>query len=183
MFTATEPVIRNIKVGFRYNTETRSVNDIKGILTRLESKHLHNFSVLRSCYVYTIFWTGGYVNITGIRNRSEIDKSEKHIMNLMKLNTEDITQQLEVHNICASGTFSKIIDLERTRKYIKHNTSHRVTLNLEYFPALFIRIKKLGTCVLYRNGKYSLMAIRQFNQVEEFIKYLLMKKLCIFMKI
>ena len=179
MISASEPIIQNIKVGFRYEVKNTPSSSIRERLQQKNSKNLHNFSVLRDKFVYSIFWTGGYVNITGIRNANKIQEAQNHIIELLNL---DCRQSAEIHNICASGKLSKAVNLERIRDYVSNNTKDKVILNLSFFPALFIKVRNFGTCVLYRNGKYSLVAVRKFEDLIPFISYI-RNLICVSMRV
>ena len=144
MISASKPIVRNIKVGFRYDNKRKSSSEIKEILTLLNSKHLHNFSILRNKYIYSIFWTGGYINITGINTEKEIITARDHIKNLLQI--EEILGPTQIHNICASGKLSSTVNLEKIREHLTKFTDYKTILNLSYFPALFFTIKNLGFC-------------------------------------
>lgn len=159
MLLASEhPVIRNLKIGVNINLR--------------ESKHLlinnhcivnySNYSVLRDIFVYIIFWSGNYVNITKIRKECDIAKAVKHFKTLIKCDSETKTT---IHNICASGIFKKKHNLKLLHGYMKENENNaRVKFNQNVFPALYVKYSN-GTCIIFQNGKYTIVGCKSRKQV------------------
>lgn len=168
MYQPSFPKVQNIKIGFRYDSKTYNQNYIKEKLDHLSTKHSHNFSVLRNKYVYIIYWTSGYVNVTGIKQEALIADSQLHFSYLMNIK-EEISDP-SIHNICASGRFSNQIDLERIHEIVREKSLLSAIYNLSYFPALFLKNPKYGTCVMYKNGKYSLVGVKKTENIIPFIE-------------
>ena len=163
-----EPAVNNVKIGFRYDYKKhtpllfkKKLDNIKG-----ELKHYHNFSKWRNKFTYLIYWTKGYVNTTGIKNLVDIDESKHHFMKLLDITEEDITSQPSIHNICASGSYSKVINIPKIEKHLREfEKTYRVTYHRSYFPAIFVKIPNIGTCNLFRNGNFSIVGVRQMENI------------------
>lgn len=167
MLYASIPIVRNIKIAIQFDTKKYSTKILKNNIDKkgLIIKHYHNFSVLRSEFVYSVFWSSGYVNITKIPSLEAIEKSKDQILRIMNICPEDLILNHSVQNICASGSFSQSFNLHEIGK---RWDSEQISLrkNLSAFPAIFAKCNNLGTCVLFQNGKYSLVGVRKEINLE-----------------
>lgn len=163
MLNVSSPIIRNIKIAIQFSTENCNISDLKHRVDNLTipATHYHNFSVVRESFVYSVFWSCGYINITKIRSFADINAAKTTILNILQLTPSDLIRDYSLHNICASGSFSNRLDLEKLTSIWSRKEGFRVRKNLSTFPALFVKCSNLGTCVLFQSGKYSLVGVRE----------------------
>lgn len=169
------PKIGNLKLGIRVNVST--------IRQALKSPHFNvrhyaNFSVLRDKYVYIIFWSGNYVNITKIPTVRHVKASIKHFVSLFKGSDIEIRKEhIKIHNISASGKFIQKCNLKKLHHHFKNNTDLiRAKINLVFFPALFLKYKS-GTCTVFQNGKYTVVGCKSYTSIIN-----IANSVCVYMK-
>lgn len=169
MLSASIPVVQNIKIGFRIEYKN-SIDTLKKNCEKKSCsvKHYHNFSVIRDRFVFSIFWKKGYVNVTKLKCFSHIEQTIVCIISLLDLERQDIVDTPIIHNICASGRFSRPLNLTLTKKKLEEKNI-RTIKNLSFFPALFVKIVGLGTVVCFQNGKYSLVGVNTEEKVHKLI--------------
>lgn len=157
------PKIGNLKLGIRANVSTIH-HALKSL--DLKVKHFGNFSVLRDVYVYIIFWSGNYINITKVPNVRRVKASIRHLISLFKNVTLDIDlRSLKVHNICASGQFIRSYSLRKLVDHFrKSDEAIRVKLNPVFFPGLFVKYEG-GTCTIFQNGKYTIVGCKNCTRI------------------
>ena len=161
MFHVSDPIIQNVKIGIRFDVARYDMQNLKKRATcQCENiSNYHNFSVLRSVFVYSIFWNCGYINITKIPSTQKIEKAISHILLILGINSSHLEEK-HIHNICASGAFSKNLDLTKIKNQLSQREDLKVRRNLSTFLALFVKVIGTGTCVLFQNGKYSLVGVK-----------------------
>lgn len=168
-----QPTIRNLKIGV-----TLPIRELKHTVlanTKLDLVNHSNYSVIRDTFVYIIFWSGNYVNITKIPSLASIIISVKHLQAL--LNIDNSEYQITVHNICASGKFLKQCNLKVLQNLLKvSNIDARVKLNQSVFPALYVKYLT-GTCIIFRNGKYTVVGCNTENDIT-----FIVNSICAYMK-
>lgn len=169
MVHVSDPIIRNIKIAIRFCKKKHHGTELKSRISETSIKHYHNFSILRSTYVYSIFWNCGYVNITKIPSMCEISRATENILSLLRVPTSDLLKT-DIHNICASGKFSEKLNLSVIKDKLSKEGSLQVNRNLSAFPALFVKCSSLGTCVLFQNGKYSLVGVNSTSKLSLLLK-------------
>ena len=76
--------VSNIKGSFRFEPTIENFNKLVTQET-FNLKWYKNFTVLRARFVYVIFWTSGYVNVTKIRDQSEISEVFEEFRTLTKI--------------------------------------------------------------------------------------------------
>lgn len=174
MINVSKPIINNYKIGFAFDSSCLQVSVLKSCLERkkITTKHYHNFSIVRHLYVFSIFWESGYVNVTKIRKASDIKKAVSTFFRLCDIQSHSIVKHPEIHNICASGSFSQTLNLLTIKEKFLEKTSFRAWRNLSNFPALFINVTNLGTVVLFQNGKYSLVGVNSETNITLLIEKL-----------
>ena len=171
MLHVSRPEIRNVKIAIKVDISKYcpSVLKRRTIETGVNTKHYHNFSIIRTQYVYSVFWKSGYINITKIPDLHGIEKAVSHISSILSIDRDHI-QPHTIHNICASGDFSRTFNLSRLKKALSKEKDINVSRNLSAFPALFLRYPNLGTCVLFQNGKYSLVGVNEDRKLTHLIR-------------
>lgn len=175
------PIIRNLKIGLRLD-----IGKYKESLHNLDITHYSNFSVLRDIYVYIIFWSGNYVNITKIPSIRFLQHSIKHFMSILKIKSsrlkrlfkkKRLLKNISIHNICASGRFKTSRNLKTLRNFLTtEKLNARVKLNQTFFPALFVKFSQ-GTCIIFQNGKYTVVGCNNHKSVFE-----IADSICAYMK-
>lgn len=160
------PRIRNLKVGVNIpicKYRQRAINNSK-----LNIVDHSNYSVIRDVYVYIVFWSGNYVNITKIPSIKVVKKSVEHFQRILNLKRSAFT--ITIHNICASGKFNKARNLKKLYKFMKNinNQEVRVKLNQSIFPALYVKFKT-GTCIIFQNGKYTIVGCESETNVRTIV--------------
>jgi len=157
--------VQNIKIGFRFNPKL-SKSELINLLEKYDPKIYHNFLVLRLTFVFTIFWTGSYINITKIKSCQDIEKAVYEIINKLNVKPDEV----KIHNICLSGSIDKKVSLRELCQKLK--THYRTSFNTHFFPALFLRRIKEPTIVLFQNGKLSIIGAQSEIQAEKSFEFL-----------
>lgn len=159
------PTIRNIKVGV--NISVCKYRDWTIKRSSLNVVNHSNYSVLRDVFVYIIFWSGNYVNVTKIPSFKEVSKSVKHFQRILKINKCDY--KITIHNICASGKFKKDYNLKKLHHILKEHIKGRVKLNQSVFPALYVKYN-IGTCIIFQNGKYTIVGCDKRKNIRTIVE-------------
>ena len=157
--------VQNIKVGFRFEPQLTK-SEIIAKLSQSDPKIYHNFLVLRDNFVFTIFWTGCYINITKISDLDNIKLAASQITKKLEVSYKEIF----VHNICLSGSIDKKVPLRQLSFDLKRH--YRTSFNTHFFPALFLRKNEEPTIILFQNGKYSIIGAKSKIQAEKSFEYL-----------
>lgn len=126
-----------------------------------------NFSVLKSKYIYSIFWCSGYVNVTKIKKYDDRFDCLEHFEKLTSI--KPITHSFKVHSIFANGKIHLKNSLNELKLRVEENKSWitRCTLNRSIYPALIIK-DNTGTGLFYQSGKFTLLGFKNPEEVSEF---------------
>lgn len=159
------PTIRNLKIGV--NISIRKYKEWTLKKSTLNVVNHSNYSVIRDVFVYIIFWSGDYVNVTKIPSSSDIDKSVQHFKKILKIKHCKYT--ITIHNICASGKFIRPYNLKRLHRFLKQcDLNAKIKLNQSIFPALYVKFKS-GTCIIFQNGKYTVVGCDSEKQITRLV--------------
>ena len=147
--------VNNIKISYKIyltNLETALRNFAResSLVTKVEN----NFFVLKSVFVYTVFFTG-HVNCTKIHRKEEISTAVNHLRNI--LFDFELCSGLKVDNISASGALNIVnnsLSLLDLADFLKQNSIH-FRYNPEQFPGLSLKFSSKGaTFLLFQSGKF-----------------------------
>ena len=162
--------LTNIKVSI--STNSISLDSVEKHLKELNSnfKRYNNFIVIRDLFVYTLFRVGknnlNHLNITKIKN---IDEIEKVLCNLENLGFKIIRNSLKIDNITGSYDLKKEIFLGKVVEKINQEEKFKtikVSYNNEKFPGLFLKVKEVGTVILFFSGKTVFVGCKSFENLE-----------------
>lgn len=164
--------IGNIKGSFTFPKNAPNCDKLKTAIERLskEVKTHRNFIVLRLQYVYIIFPSSGYVNATKLRNLSEVKECMKEFETATGIIQHS---KFRIHNIHAFGRLTKTLNLHQYRQHIGHRARSEdilVSFNPSLFHGMKIRVKDLGTFILFQSGNYSLLGVRSVHRLQELAK-------------
>ena len=174
----TKPKVHNIKFGFKFADNS---NHLTALFGRIRNGGLYkshfvkkyaNFVVVKGAFVYTIFPSCGYVNVTGVENFRQVSASIFNICTLLRLNRSYITSCIKVHTITASGTVRDPISQNVLKRFFTCGESRtrykgwikRIHFNPEKFPAFMI-FTIHGTVLLYPS-KYVFVGSSSLSQIE-----------------
>lgn len=110
--------VSNIKGAFRITSSENVLNFLKKISTN-HIKFYSNCVVLRHKFVYIIYWTSNYVNVTKIPDQKSLLESIHHFEEVTKL---ECVKKVDIHNIVAHGHFPERQILEDISKKVKNTT-------------------------------------------------------------
>lgn len=157
----------NIKCSYRfpYTNKSTSVNYFHNYKITKTQK---SFSVIRSAnssYVF-IYFPPSHINVTGIRNDSELANVQSHIKCLFRvsgvvtLNIDNITSKLYIKCSVPQFFLPKIADFITSRK--KTYGVKSVHFDADRFSSLFIRFnsKKYGCILLFKSKKAMLVGCK-----------------------
>jgi len=166
-----EPVIRNCKISFRLSGEI----DLPGRLQRTASsiKFFHNFAVIRSNFVYTVFMSG-FVNATKIGTLADCSRAVDHLLSILDVGRDALQGAFSVDNITAAGHFPRRIRLSA----VKTIPGMHVRFKPDRFAGLSIRFDNVrGTIIVFKSGSYTIVGAktaddvnRAFCRVEEYLQ-------------
>jgi TATA-box binding protein (TBP) (component of TFIID and TFIIIB) len=159
--------VSNIKGAFKILHCENTLKELKKIPTEY-TKFYSNCVVLRHKFVYIIYWTSNYVNVTKIPSKEDLSKCVSHFEEITKLECE---KSVRIHNIVAHGNFNarqELEDLSRRLHLVK--SSHIILLNRSFFPSLFIKKLDFGTCIIYQTGKFCLIGVKDFEKLDSFFE-------------
>lgn len=167
--------IRNIKGAFQIKSD-----NIYRALKKIEAKvTFHgNCAVIRLKYIYIIFWSASYVNVTKLKSRENFAEAIKLFEEATDL---QCFKEITVHNIVATGSFVLDTTLSTIHAFIRGGGGRekifvKSTFNRSFFPSLLLRFKNLGTCVLYQSGKFAYLGVKNtdnFTHLGEHIDWIL----------
>lgn len=161
----------NIKGSFKYSkTEknTEIIERLKSDDTKTIKQH-KNFLVLRATFVYIIFPSSGYVNVTKIRKICEIKPVFHEFIQLTGIIPNS---RFKIHNIHAFGSFEIVPNLHKFQRELKDLKIEKtiVSFNPSFFHGLKIRIEELGTFVLFQSGNYSFLGAKSIAKLQKLSK-------------
>ena len=162
--------ITNIKVSV--NIEHQSLDTVEKRIKDLSLTHkrYNNFIVLRNNFVYTIFRTGknnlNHVNITKIKDFNQVEKALNNLQNI-GLNINE--KSLHIDNITGSIDLKKEVHIESIIKFLHTNIEYKdvkVSYNNEKFPGLFLKLKSVGTIIIFHSGKVVFVGCKKLEDLE-----------------
>ena len=172
--------VNNIKISFKLNVpDSRTFLRYIAVTSPYVTKIEGNFFVLRSTFVYVIFYTG-HVNCTKLTELSDIEKCQSLLKRLIQEDSypSDEHHQCEtssaiVDNICSSGTVDQRVKLVRFTDYLKlKEVGFRY--NPQTFPGLSVKINNVSF-TLFNSGKFIAVGAKSYVDlaihVDIFLKY------------
>lgn len=157
--------IGNIKGSFTY--KGNSELNLASLDQAKQVKRHRNFVVLRLRFVYIIFQSSGYVNVTKIRNVLEIKDCLEEFREVTGISQHS---KFRIHNIHAFGKLSRTLNLHQSHRQVAHKAQTQdiiVSFNPSLFHGMKIRVKDLGTFVLFQSGNYSLLGSRSLSRLQK----------------
>lgn len=161
-------IVNNVKGGFKVCECLIKIRDLPNC-SKFTVKHYSNFSVIRitgakSKVVYTAWWTGNHVNVTGVQSVSEFDEAVENFLEITGSKLQFQTKK--IHNICASGQVRLTENLNSLRRKIDAGRRFKSFLDLSFSPAL--RVKRItnsspesGVCLIFSSGKLCFFGFRE----------------------
>jgi len=119
-----------------------------------------NFYVVRiGTFVYTIFPTVFFINITGIKAQKEINSSITLIRNELGISSEVAFKRID--NITACCKFIDFVGLQNFHKYLlkQPNHYHSCKFNSYIFPSIYLKLQSKGTIVIFNSGKFNIVGL------------------------
>ena len=161
--------IGNIKGSFTFLKNKVNCEKLRAASERLGDrvKTHRNFIVLRLKYVYIIFQSSGYVNVTKLSNLLDIKECLKEFENVTRICEYS---KFRIHNIHAFGKLKQSLNLHQYHQCIGHKARSediQVSFNPSLFHGLKIKVKDLGTFILFQSGNYSLLGARSIGKLQK----------------
>ena len=162
--------VTNIKVSV--NLEKQSLDSVEKRIKDLSLtyKKYNNFIVLRDIFVYTIFRAGknnfNHVNITKIKHFSDVEEA---IENLQNLDLNINRKSLKIDNITGSIDLKKELRIEGIIELVSSNDNFsniKISYNNEKFPGLFLKLKSVGTIIIFYSGKVVFVGCKTKENLE-----------------
>lgn len=163
--------INNVKVSCKVTGPSikRTLQDLSCTSDSVTRKS-SNFFVLRSKYVYIIFFTG-HVNITGVRSVNEVANSCIHLKGLLHNKDLEISTP-SIDNICSSGSVRDRVDLYQLAVFLQKN-GYQFCFNPHKFPGLSIAPLEnaaRGTFTIFSSGKFILVGLKSSYELDSVTK-------------
>ena len=118
-------------------------------------EHYNSFVVVREkCYVYTLFYSGGHVNMTGIKSWRAVPDAVHSLFEILEDNYARI-KELKVDNILYKVNLGVKLDVRRIHKYVEsvdYEGYICCSYNVDNFPGLHLKTGE-GTAILFSSGK------------------------------
>jgi TATA-box binding protein (TBP) (component of TFIID and TFIIIB) len=162
--------LTNIKVSINIISQSLdSVENCMKELTRIYKRY-NNFIVIREEFVYTIFRPGkkssNHINITKIKNFDEIEKAVKKL-DVFKFKVNE--NSLKIDNITGSIDLKKEINIQKVINIVTKEEKFnniKVSYNNEKFPGLFLKVKAVGTIIVFYSGKVVFVGCKTLSNLE-----------------
>lgn len=188
---AKEPVISNFKVSFRTDTPLRlavralTVTDCRGCYEEIFDANnnavsracgscvrsvrlLHNFAVVKTCrHVYTLN-DSGFVNITKLRVRSDVDEAVEALCWLKLLPHPSEQYVPKVDNVTASGAFGYTVPLHLLSLHVRFSGIDvaKLTYRPNYFSGATLKYHGSGaTIIVFATGSFTIVGAKSEEQV------------------
>lgn len=145
----TEPILKNIKCHFKLENFNLNKHSPQTHL-----KWCGNFIVLKNLYSYVIFLKNGFVNVTGIINYEDINKTLHNLCAILHIKKPDC--EIFIDNTTYSGSTSRKINLISFSDYL-HEKGIKYQFNPQFFPGLFTAFQNKGRIVFFSSGKYNIL--------------------------
>jgi TATA-box binding protein (TBP) (component of TFIID and TFIIIB) len=162
--------VTNIKVSIKL--ESQSLDSVENKIKNsvLSYKKYNNFIVIKDFFVYTIFRSGknnfNHVNITKIKHFSKVEEAIEKLKNLdFNINKKS----LKIDNITGSIDLEKEVQIENIIKRVSSNASFsnlKISYNNEKFPGLFLKLKSVGTIIIFHSGKVVFVGCKTVENLE-----------------
>ena len=182
--------VNNIKLHFRFRRDrcslSRILNDERSRRVWMRCEKKLNFWILRDVgckFVYVIFDRQNVVNVSGVRDYSQIAHALRHLCELLNVSACCIEPtSLRIDNVTCTGNLGRAVDLSslhahmiETKKNNEEKTRNdydderiRITsqFNPYYFPGLTLRFYKHRPSSRGRQDEeYKCLALRKFGSV------------------
>ena len=165
--------LKNIKLHFRCKPEAHSkLCEIIEIAKEIDDSNIikvyHNFAVVRTAYVYIIFFDALTINCTGIPCYNEIEDAVSLFSEWHGIE-KSLIHSVKIDNLTCAGQYPNKVDFRTliAKCHRLQKESRRVRFNPEYFPSCIINFKDIGgTVSFFRSGKYSIVGCSSISQAE-----------------
>jgi len=143
------------------------------LLNDRSTKQHGNFFVFRPrCFVYIIFPKARFVNITGIKHKSQFVEATKKFVDYFYLKSEspvikidNITACSRINNFCGLDTFEKVL-LKNKQKILS------IKFNSYIFPSIYLKLENKGTLIFFNSGKFNIVGLPCSETIESQIALL-----------
>ena len=155
------PKVNNLKG--HISLTARGAQQLRETLMCKEKTRHNNFVVVKEDLTYIIFPDIGFVNITGIKDFSFLERIIPRFCETFSVRGEDVTSQLVIDNISAAGDFHRLIDLSSLQQKINLPEERRrfsFHLDRNFFPGAVCKSVGLGTITVFPSGKYVIVGVR-----------------------
>lgn len=153
MYGSIAPIIKNIKCHFTVNLESKNI--ISHLNPQSNLKLCGNLYVLRNKFIYIIFPKSNYVNVTGIKNYTDLPLATEHFCDISSLPYSCLSSII-IDNTTYSGSLSTKLNLRKI--YIKlRGENLKVRFNPSFFPGLFLKLSSVGRIIVFSSGKFNII--------------------------
>lgn len=127
-----------------------------------------NFFVWRSePFVYVIFPSANHINISGIRRRDHIEKSFEVLRK--SFNIHSLIRLKQIDNLTLSGHIINFSNLFTLKNYLseRKNKLFSIKFNSSFFPAIYLKLYKKGTFVIFNSGYFNLIGLNNIPELQK----------------
>lgn len=163
MYTNT-PSLKNIKLSVKLVNNTPISYRESNFHIVKKVNNFTIFSFLTNNSVKVIFFNPNFINITGLKSVKEGFLYTHLFLNLVNISSDNI-RKIKIDNITASGDYNKKISLEKLARKLSQRFYVRYDQNI--FPGLHLKIKELGSMLLFPSGKYSIVGTKCMNHARK----------------
>lgn len=165
--------ISNVKGSIKYITTPHTEKKIRSLSSTRDFSvnHKSNFTVIKvlhfsSNLVFSIWWHSNHVNVTGVRSETALRDSIKIFHQYTGLETHK--NSLRIDNICANSKCQLDIPLPQLQRIAAQTNVFKTVLNRSYTPALYMKDKERGVCLIFRSGNLCFFGLNCFEKLSEF---------------
>jgi TATA-box binding protein (TBP) (component of TFIID and TFIIIB) len=160
------PKINNIKA--RIELRNKDLAELqRSLKSRLNVRRYGNFIVIKKKLTYVVWPDSGTVNIIGLTRFQDVSSAVLEMCQEFKIKESRFRSQLIIDNVCANGSFGKLIELSKLEKKLYGNKSFKVNLNRDYRPGAVCRtFAGIGTIIVFSTGAYIIVGAKCLEHVE-----------------
>jgi TATA-box binding protein (TBP) (component of TFIID and TFIIIB) len=156
-------VVKSVKI-CNFKVHLRTKHSFPARTCFCDHRHNRNYCKIRNKFYYTIF-PSGFINITGIRKKQEIEEAINQIISHLQLTLADLKLQENgsvycIDNITVTGALNITKKLNLAVLHCKTITDCKTSYNNLHFPGLFLHFTGVkGTVLLFSSGKFNIVGL------------------------
>ena len=157
------PIVCNVKISFIVKTHSliRRMEMLKYV-----TKKTQTYYIIKNIYTYTIYRNAFeykksfIVNITGIKDFSEILRAVRHFQSFAPVECECV----KIDNSTAFGRYLGSIDFALIKLCL--DNSQEFKYNCHLFPGCFVRLRNRKNIIIFKSGKYNIIGCKSREEIK-----------------